>query len=121
MDIGSLQRSGDIVEGWSLNLFLEPYRPEEAPSAALMHWVKFRIDCDAQTARFMHDVGLTDNQVVFSVPIVAADGPVQNGWVLDEQYACQGITPERPIVSSVAEAVEQAQAIMTSDAWEAER
>ena len=117
MDLASLRRTGSVIEGWSLNIFREPYQPDHAPAPSSMHWVAFRIDCGAQTARFVQDVGIVDGEVAFSVPILAADGPVRDGWVLDEAYACQGASPARPLVLSVPEAVDQAGVIMSSDAW----
>lgn len=118
MDLASLQRNGDVVEGWSLNVFAEPYKPDYAPVAAPLHWSRVRIDCAAQTARFTHGMGLVDGAVVFSAPIEMEAMPVAEGWVLDADYACNGATPGRPIVTSVQDAIEQSTAIMTSDAWD---
>lgn len=118
MDLASLQRTGDVVEGWSLNVFAEPYKPEYAAVAAPVHWSRVQIDCAAQTARFTHGMGLVDGAVVFSAPIEMDAMAVAQGWMLDADYACNGATPERPIVASVQDAIEQSTAIMTSDAWD---
>ncbi|MFC5343984.1 hypothetical protein ACETK8_19430 [Brevundimonas staleyi] len=119
MDLASLERTGDVVEGWSLNLFKDPYRPDYAPVAATMHWSRMRIDCAGQTARFTRGVGMVDGAPAFDVPIEMEDTPVQDGWVLDEAYACKGEAPARPVVESLEAAIEEANAIMTSDAWDA--
>ena len=119
MDLGSLEKRGDVVEGWSLNVFAEPFKPDYAPTASAFHWSRIRIDCAGQTARFTRGIGLVDGAPAFDVPIEMADTAVRDGWVLDEQYACQGVKPERPIVETVEAAVEQARAIMSSDAWNA--
>lgn len=117
MDLASLQKTGDVVEGWSLNIFAEPFKPDYAPLAATLHWSRLRIDCAAQTARFTRGVGMVDGAPAFDVPIEMAATPVRDGWVFDEQYACKGSMPERPVVETVEAAVEQAHAIMSSDAW----
>lgn len=117
LDLASLQRTGDVVEGWSLNIFAKPYQPDYAPVAAPLHWSRVRIDCGNQTARFTHGIGVVADAVVFSASIPMAEMRVADGWVLDADYACNGASPARPIVTGVPEAIEQSTAIMTSDAW----
>lgn len=117
IDLASLHRSGDVVEGWSLNVFAEAFQPDYAPAAAPLHWSRVRIDCAAQTARFTRGVGIVEGAPVFDVRIETADVRVRDGWVLDEQYACQGQAPARPVVESVEAAIDTAREIMSSDVW----
>lgn len=117
LDLASLQRSGEIVEGWSLNIFAEPFQPAYAPSAASLHWSRVRIDCSGQTARFTHGIGVNDGVVAYSLATGMSDTPVSDGWELDADYACNGAAPARPIVVDLAQAIEESTAIMASDAW----
>lgn len=117
LDLASLERTGDVVEGWSLNLFAEPFRPDYAPAAAPMHWSRVRIDCAGQTARFTHGIGVVNGAVAFSVPIEMAETRVRDGWVLDEEYACRGGEPARPTLPLMSDAIDAAREIMSSPAW----
>ena len=120
MDLGSLTRTGDVVQGWSLNIFGEPMPNPFHAEAIDAQWSVFTIDCAARTARFTRAVGLKDRNVLFDAPYDYPVTPVAEGWALDASYACDAETPSRPIVTSLEEAYSQAEAIMSSDAWAAQ-
>lgn len=119
MDLGSLTRTGDVVQGWSLNIFGEPMPNPFHAEAIDAQWSVFTIDCAARTARFTRAVGLKERNVLFDAPYDYPVTPVAEGWELDASYACDAATPERPIVTSLDDAYSQAAEIMSSDAWTA--
>lgn len=119
MDLASLQRTGDVVQGWSLNIFGEPMPNPFHAESINSQWSGFTIDCAAQTARFTRAVGLKDREVLFDEAWDYPVTPVGDGWSLDAAYACDGQTPARPVVTSIDEAYAQAEANMASDAWTA--
>jgi hypothetical protein len=121
MDLASLKRTGDVVQGWSLNIFGEPMPNPFHAEAINSQWSEFTIDCAARTARFTRAVGLKARQVLFDAPFDYPVTPVAQGWELDAAYACDASEPSRPIVTDLDEAYTQAEAIMTSDAWTASR
>lgn len=119
MDLASLQRTGDVVQGWSLNIFGEPMENPYHAESIDAQWSVFTIDCAARTARFTRAVGLKARTVLFDEAWDYPVTPVADGWALDASYACDGETPARPLVTSVDDAYTQAEAIMSSDAWTA--
>ena len=119
MDLGSLSRTGDVVQGWSLNIFGEPMPNPFHAEAIDAQWSVFTIDCAARTARFTRAVGIKARAVLFDAPYDYPVTPVAEGWELDASYACDAATPDRPVVTSLDDAYAQATAIMSSDAWTA--
>lgn len=118
LDLASLQKSGDVVEGWSLGVLREPVEAFSTTPAAV-YWMRIRIDCAAHVGRFTHAIGLVEGAVAFSEPVAMSDTQTVNEWALDEQYACEGIAPARPTIADFDTALQGARQIMASDAWDA--
>lgn len=116
LDLGSLERTGEVVEGWSFFVLAQPVTAFGLVPADI-YWTRIRIDCAAGMARFTYAIALVDGVVAFSEAVEMAETPTQGSWALDAAYACRGETPVRPVVENVDAAILEARMIMGSDAW----
>ncbi|WP_309629498.1 hypothetical protein [Brevundimonas sp.] len=115
LDLNSVDRTGDVAEAWSLAFLAEPTRFGNAPEPAQVFWVRARIDCGAREGQFLRAIGLKDGQPVFDIPITADPTPLEQGWVLDDEFICKGVEATRIAATTLAEATAAADDVMKPD------
>jgi hypothetical protein len=112
LDLNSVVRTGEIAEAWSLAFLAEPTRFGNAPELAQVFWVRARIDCGARAGQFLRAIGLKDGQAVFDIPITADPTPLEQGWVLDDEFICKGVEATRIAATTFADAAAAADDVM---------
>ena len=115
LDLNSVDRTGDVSEAWSLAFLAEPTRFGAAPEPAQVFWVRARIDCGAGTGQFVRAIGLKDGQALFDIPITADPTPLEQGWVLDEEFLCKGVEATRIGATTFAGATAAADDVMNPE------
>lgn len=115
LDIGSLERSEDLVQAWAFFVLAEP-TAMFAPVPADIYWARIALDCAGRTVRFTHVIAIVDGVTVFDAPVMSEPTPTQDSWALDAAYACDGETPARPVIDDADAAIRAARDIMASDA-----
>ncbi len=103
VDVALLTRSGDVVEGWGLNIYSKPI--ELAPGKVTdVHWTRFRMYCSANSVTVTWVLGRDLITTTFAIPMNAqvAITP-KSGWDQTHFYACKNL----PIFTAKGYASEQ--------------
>ena len=110
LETRSLSRLGDIVHGWTLELFKEPRLLEPGAPQVKGSWTRFSVDCKAATYGAYGFLGYADWPTVNAVPVVNAlsiRAPIMRpiGGVAITEIAvasCNGTPPDKNDQTSLA-------------------
>lgn len=116
IDLNSVERTGDVVEAWSLVVLADPMTLPDAPSPANMYWMRSRLDCAARTGQFVGAIGMANQQVQFSIAMNFAPTPLDSDWPIEEEFMCQNREGARVAATTLAEAMAAASSHMNSPA-----
>jgi len=92
VDIASLTRSGDTVDGWGLNVYAHP--TEVTPgNTGDAHWTRFRMSCAARTAAVTWLLGRRYLSTTFKARMGGQSFAIQDrsGWDQTYYYICKSV------------------------------
>ncbi|MES2988542.1 MAG: hypothetical protein V4808_11605 [Pseudomonadota bacterium] len=115
VDVASLRRSGDIVWGWNLNVFLKPKEVATGYTTDAQ-WTRFIMFCASNSAMMTWFVGRSASRTTFKVLINQKFAIWEgSGWDLIRTYACKGgkLFNEAPYINE-ATAIAAAKAEMVT-------
>ena len=92
IDVALLTRSGDVVEGWGLNVYSKPI--ELAPGKVTdVHWTRFRMACSSKSVTVTWVLGRDLITTTFAIPMNAqVTVTPKSGWDLTYYHGCKNET-----------------------------
>lgn len=113
LDLASVSTDGDVRQAWSLVFLAQPAAVfTEASRPVSQFWVRSLIDCEAQTGRFVHAIGMEEARIVFDVAVTTPATPLDQAWPLDKEFLCENVTGFRISATTFSEAQAAAERVI---------